>query len=227
MLHWAQEHHYAWCCTSRADRQVSPVSQENWNAQTLRVRAANRAFSTSKPPRSCYSMYGCSTKEVWEGIWLRSVLSFCSEGQLCSVGEEFWGVLSAAWLMRCVWGCGGSHTRVWWQTIMEGKTSCRTAGKQQEECHPQPLPQLIYRVQFWLWRCKELILQGSDGSLGKNSTKITHGNWSTVRGFNPASFLAQLIRALSRGYSCAQDHSLVGWALSGFHQVFVWSSGAQ
>lgn len=107
MLHWAQEHHCTWCCTSRADRQVSPVSQENWNAQTLRVRAANRAFSTSKPPRSCYSMYGCSTKEVWEGIWLRPVLSFCSEGQLCSVGEEFWGVLSAAWLMRCVWGCGG------------------------------------------------------------------------------------------------------------------------
>lgn len=140
MLHWAQEHHCAWCCTSRADRQVSPVSQEDWNTQTLRVRATNRGFSTSKPPRSLHTLYECSSKEVWEGIWWRSLLSCSSEGQMCSVGEEFWGVLSAAWWMRCVWGCVGLHTRVWWQKNRKGGTSCRTAGKHRAGRMPPTAP---------------------------------------------------------------------------------------
>lgn len=57
-----------------------------------------------------------------------------------------------------------------------GQAAGQLANLGQEECHLQPLPQLLCQVQFWLWRCKELILQGSDGSLGTNTTKITHAN---------------------------------------------------
>lgn len=142
MLHWAQEHHCAWCYTSRADRQVSPVSQENRNTQTaLRVRETNRGFSTFKLPRSCHTLYGCNSKEAWEGIWWRPLLSCTSEeDQLCSVGEEFLGVLSAAWLMSCVWGCRGLHARDWWQRDRKGGTSCRRVGKHRAGRMPPTAP---------------------------------------------------------------------------------------
>lgn len=100
----------------RSERQVSPVSQENRNTQTTpRVRATSRGFSTSKPPRSCHTLYGATARKFEKEF----------DGDLCYLVllkvsrvlwlKNFWGVLIAAWLMRCVWGCGGLDTRVWWQ----------------------------------------------------------------------------------------------------------------
>lgn len=111
------------------------------------TRAASRGFRTSKLPRNRHTLYEYNSK-AWEGIWWRPLLSYSSEGQLCSVGEEFLGSL----VLHGWWGAFGGmgayrpgfgHKG----TGKGGQAAAQLAYVGQEESPLQPLPQLLCQAQ--------------------------------------------------------------------------------